>query len=201
MRKAIGVVVVLLLSRGAAGGPFGVPADAELEGAAAVKLAPPAVSPPTLMRMGENVERMEKLFVPLDYDPRLRAAELGGGVGPSFEYVRDKVRFEAYPGVLRGSRGTYLSRAGNAPDRAALLAGLLAAKGIECRFVTGRLGDAECEKLFERMFEAGASEAGRGKGRSWPRRFGRGRCGITRRYAGCLGISFRATPRRSAGKS
>jgi transglutaminase-like putative cysteine protease len=68
--------------------------------------------------------------------------------------VRDHVRFEVYRGLLRGPEITYASRAGNALDRAALLAELLKSNGVESRFALGRLPAAECEKLLARIFES-----------------------------------------------
>jgi len=97
----------------------------------------------------------------LRYDLSARASELGEGkpdehdlAKRAFEFVRNHVRFEVYRGLLRGPEITYASRAGNALDRAALLAELLENNGVETRFAFGRLPAAECERLFARIFES-----------------------------------------------
>ena len=58
----------------------------------------------------------------------------------AFALVRDGIRFDAYPGVLRGPGGTLSARAGNAFDRASLLKALLDAQGATTRFAFGTLG-------------------------------------------------------------
>jgi transglutaminase-like putative cysteine protease len=87
------------------------------------------------------------------YDLEARARSLGAGIEPSFNFVRDQIGFDSYPGVLRGDRGAYLARAGNSWDRALLLSTLLRAKGVKTRFVTGRLDDATAARIFDRLFE------------------------------------------------
>lgn len=87
------------------------------------------------------------------YDLEARARSLGAGIEPSFNFVRDQIGFDSYPGVLRGDRGAYLARAGNSWDRAMLLSTLLRAKGVKTRFVTGHLDDATAARIFDRLFE------------------------------------------------
>lgn len=87
------------------------------------------------------------------YDFDARANSLGAGIEPSFNYVRDSIGFDSYPGVLRGDRGTFLARAGNSWDRAALLSALLRTKGVKTRYATGRLDDATAARVFDRLFE------------------------------------------------
>lgn len=89
----------------------------------------------------------------VDWDVAARAAVLGPGVEPAFAYVRDAIRYEAYPGVLRGASGTYTARAGNTPDRALLLAALLASKKIPTRFAIGTLDESARERLWQRLFD------------------------------------------------
>ena len=80
------------------------------------------------------------------------AAKLGEGVGPAFQLVRDRIRFESYSGVLRGAELCFAARAGNALDRALVLAELLAAKGLSTRFVRGKLPRDRAAALIERIF-------------------------------------------------
>lgn len=89
----------------------------------------------------------------LRYDLAERARTLGSSVEPLFAFVRDRIRYEAYPGVLRGAEATYLARAGNAADRALLLAAMLTQAGIQTRFAMGRLAGDRVSALFERIFE------------------------------------------------
>lgn len=89
----------------------------------------------------------------LDWDVDVRADALDAGVEPAFAYVRDAIRYEAYPGALRGAAGTYTARAGNAADRALLLAHVLERKKIHTRFAIGTLDRAAQQHLWERVFD------------------------------------------------
>jgi hypothetical protein len=86
------------------------------------------------------------------YDVDAFADQLGPGVAPAFAFVRDNVRFESYSGMLRGFRGTFTARAGNALDRSVLLAHILSRKGVNVRFATGHLSNALADRLYDRMF-------------------------------------------------
>jgi hypothetical protein len=66
----------------------------------------------------------------------------------AFVHVAQQVRFEPYPGVLRGARGTAIAGAGNAWDKALLLAELLRRGGYEVRLVEGELTAANREVLL-----------------------------------------------------
>ena len=79
---------------------------------------------------------------------------LGPGVEPAFQFVRDRIGFESYCGVLRGASGTLTSRAGNALDRSLLVADILKRKGIRTRFAVGRLDPSHAERLIARLFGA-----------------------------------------------
>ena len=88
------------------------------------------------------------------YDLVAFANGLPPGVEAAFAYVRDRVRYEPYPGILRGSWGTFLTRAGNAADRSLLLGTLLGVKGVPVRYAAGTLDETASSRLFDRTFDA-----------------------------------------------
>jgi transglutaminase-like putative cysteine protease len=74
----------------------------------------------------------------------------------AFDLVRDSIRFDPYPGVLRGANGTLAARAGNAFDRALLLKALLDAQGVTSRFAFGQLSPDIAAALVGRALEGPA---------------------------------------------
>ena len=68
----------------------------------------------------------------------------------AFEYVRDRIGFDPYPGTLRGAEGVLGARSGNAYDRSLLLSRLLEDMGYESRLVFGKLGSGDAERLLKR---------------------------------------------------
>ena len=80
-------------------------------------------------------------------------------VAEAFALVRDEFAFDAYPGVLRGAWVAYAARAGNAADRALVLAQLIRASGIPVRFALGRLDDETSARLYDRVFDTPARAA------------------------------------------
>lgn len=80
----------------------------------------------------------EALLEKLDYDETNIVA-----------FVRDEIRLEQYPGLLRGARGTLSSRAGNALDQSVLLAGLLKDAGFDARIVRGVLSEEQARGLLD----------------------------------------------------
>jgi hypothetical protein len=184
-------------ARAEGGSPFAIPPEAVWKDAAHVRLAPAA--PPAGGGPEEAARRVKELvsrFPAVEYNPDLRAKELGGGVEPSFQYVRDRIRFESYPGVLRGAKGAYVARAANAADRSLLLARLLNAKGINTRFALGKLPPDAARVLYARMFDAPAAApapANDAKPSPLPAFAQRVRARAARDYAtlrGALGESF-----------
>jgi hypothetical protein len=88
---------------------------------------------------------------PLPGDAELRALhalDLDG----AFSAVATGIRFEAYPGILRGPRGTVLAHGGNAADQALLLADLLRGQGYRVRFVRGTLEGGNLDTLIRGMY-------------------------------------------------
>lgn len=147
-------VWVMLFSVAHGGSTFTLPDDRELPASAAIVLQSPAVPNGGAEAFVDRLKALSARYRPADFDPDALAATLGPGIEPSFNYVRDHIRFESYRGAFRGDAGTLRSRAGNAADRSLLLARLLKSKGIETRFVTGQLPADKAEALFQRMFEA-----------------------------------------------
>lgn len=73
----------------------------------------------------------------LDYD-----------VGRIFRFVSDEIRYEPYPGILRGAQGTLDARAGNSADQALLLAALLDVSLVPHRFASGPLASGSVDALM-----------------------------------------------------
>jgi hypothetical protein len=77
----------------------------------------------------------------------------------AFEFVRDQIAFEPYPGILKGARGTLVTRGGNALDRALLLAAILERNGTTARIAHGRLAPDQAGNLLrEAAASPGATE-------------------------------------------
>ena len=79
------------------------------------------------------------------------AMTLGNEADALIDWVRTEIAFEQYPGLLRGSRGTLIGRAGNTLDTAFLLAHLLADAGYEVRIARGNLPTATARTLVDQM--------------------------------------------------
>jgi hypothetical protein len=84
-----------------------------------------------------------------EWDLDALAASFGGDPRAAFHLVRDTIRYEPYPGVLRGAQGTLAARAGNSFDRALLLAALLERMGHTVRFATADLDADVARGLVE----------------------------------------------------
>jgi len=67
------------------------------------------------------------------------------------EFVKKQIAFEQYPGVLRGAKGTLMSRSGNSLDQSLLLATLLKDAGYDTRITNTTLDNAGAEELLKEM--------------------------------------------------
>lgn len=70
----------------------------------------------------------------------------------AFAAVATGIRFEPYPGVVRGPVATALAHAGNAADQALLLAQVLKARGYRVRFVHGTLSGRNLDTLIRGVY-------------------------------------------------
>jgi len=69
----------------------------------------------------------------------------------AFEYVRDQIALEPYPGVMKGALGTFLTRGGNDLDRSLLLATLLKQQGHTVKVARGRLPLPQTQSFLQRI--------------------------------------------------
>jgi hypothetical protein len=97
-----------------------------------------------------------------DEDPiAALAAELAYDRDAIFRFVADEIEYEPYAGSLRGPRATLAGRAGNAVDKALLLASLLAESFIDTRLVMGALPEEAAQPLGRRTADPSAVRARR----------------------------------------
>jgi hypothetical protein len=97
-----------------------------------------------LARLRQSIDRsdfdLEALLDSLDYEP-----------ANIVRFMQQHIAFEPYAGLLRGPRGTLMSRAGNALDQAVMLAKLINDSGWQARIASTRLTDAQALKLLQQM--------------------------------------------------
>ncbi len=92
-----------------------------------------------------------------EWDTGALAASLGTDPAAAFAFVRDFIRFEPYPGVLRGADGTLAARSANASDRALLLHDLLDAMGVTSRVAFGDVTPEVAGLLVDHAFDRPAA--------------------------------------------
>jgi transglutaminase-like putative cysteine protease len=144
-RRATAVAVIVSLTAGTLPGHL----LAAQRAPAATAVGKPADPLAVLRELQKTIGKI----APADWSVERRAPLLAAGTDAAFALVRDEIAFEPYAGVLRGAAGTYASRAGNAADRALLLAALLNLRGTKTRFVLGQLEPHHRDRLYGRVFD------------------------------------------------
>ncbi|MDQ7842430.1 MAG: hypothetical protein QN141_03460 [Armatimonadota bacterium] len=154
LRIPAAAALVLIMGAACSRGQQGGPAS-----------TPPSPPTPTLQalaapqNLSANLERAGGIAAAAPvagYDVSAKARELGSDVDKVFAFVRDRVRFEVYTGVLRGPRGTLMTLAGNSYDKSALLGALLTAHGFRVRYARARLSEEQAGVLVSRMLAMAA---------------------------------------------
>lgn len=135
---------------------LGIPDAEELTHARQVRLTAVHAVLPTPAEVRTLADAALKRTQPSEFDPALKAKSLGGSLEATFDYVRDTIRYESYPGVLRGATGALAGRAANSADRSLLLAAMLKGGGVETRFAVGKLDADRAAALLDRAFAAPA---------------------------------------------
>lgn len=69
----------------------------------------------------------------------------------AFEFVRDQVALEPYPGIMKGVRATLITRGGNSLERALLLAALLKHNGVSATIAHGKLPPDQAQQLLQQI--------------------------------------------------
>lgn len=120
--------------------------------------APTTTSADPLETLVKNLPTIKKLIAKIEQqidgsqvDVDELALALDGDAAALVDWVRTNIAFEQYPGLLRGTRGTLIGRAGNALDTAFLLAHLLDSAGYEARIVHSTLPEAAARTLVAQM--------------------------------------------------
>ncbi|MBU4261860.1 MAG: hypothetical protein KKC76_08285 [Proteobacteria bacterium] len=103
----------------------------EAEAQADIRVNDLAITPPTADDLAETPD--------IKFTPEItaKATELGKSPLAIYEFVRNKVSFEAYLGSRKGAANTLEQLRGNDTDQASLLLALLRVSGIPSRYVRG----------------------------------------------------------------
>lgn len=112
-----------------------------------------------LQRSVEAVRGAREAIDPAEFSVPDCAKQWGGNVGATFAFVRDAIAYEPYGGALRGAAGCLRAKAGNATDKALLLAELLRAEGYTTRFAFGTLPEKARDVLCDQYLREELDEA------------------------------------------
>lgn len=160
MRQSYLRAALLAASFSLIGGSASLAADFRLPAADAPAPAIPAPPPPVdleTLNLADTVLRDADAAASLkeeDWDLDALSASFNGDPAAAYAWVKTNTRYEPYAGVLRGALGTLSARAGNAADRARLLAGLLSRMDVKVRYARGTLDEAAAGALVDSAFVA-----------------------------------------------
>jgi hypothetical protein len=113
---------------------------------------PRKIAPKQAEEFRHSLERIRSKIEFSELDPAILQRRIGSNPRELMRFIQEQIEFEPYIGVLRGARGTLLARAGNAADRALLLAQLFRQAGYQVRFAEGRLSSDQAETLLRHSF-------------------------------------------------
>jgi hypothetical protein len=68
-----------------------------------------------------------------------------------FEYVRDQIALEPYPGAMKGAAATLVTHGGNDLDRSLLLATVLSLQGVEVQIAHGQLSAVQAQSRLQQI--------------------------------------------------
>jgi len=108
----------------------------------------------SLKRLDAFMELIEALRGHIDrsqFDLDALLEDLDFDADRIIEFVSKDILFEQYSGLLRGAKGTLMSRAGNSLDQSTLLAKLLNDAGYEARIVRGKLPTEATQQLVGQL--------------------------------------------------
>lgn len=103
----------------------------------------------------DKLDSIEGLIDRSAFDVNALSRKLSHDQRKIFDFVRDRIGYQAYDGVLRGAQGTLLEGAGNSIDQSLLLLRLLKATGetFPHRFAQGTLSSSQAQELIAGMFK------------------------------------------------
>lgn len=130
-----------------------LPDASELAGHATLVTRDDPGPPPELIDLTLAAERaieQADLLPAEHWELEVLAQALGPEPEAAFAFVRDRLAFDPYPGLLRSAEGTLAARAGNSVDRALLLAALLRQHGHTTRLAFATLDDAAAGSVLAR---------------------------------------------------
>ena len=144
MRRAIAICMSLIIAFNSIG--------------AALASTTQPFSTPRLAAIHAELEALRAQIDRAQFDPLALVDRLDYDEAALIDFVREQIRLEIYPGLLRGARGTLMSRAGNALDQSVLLATLLREAGLDVRIKGTRLDEEQARKVLARITTTPSSQ-------------------------------------------
>jgi len=99
----------------------------------------------------EKVSRLKQTIDNSVFQDQELLLELEFDTEQLISFVKNKIAFQPYQGLLRGVQGTLNSRSGNALDQSVLLAKLLNDAGLDARIATAQLSTQQSLQLLSGM--------------------------------------------------